>query len=139
MKDKYFYNKLHWKKYMICYLFQFICSFLLSDVETKRGVEFHHSKINASRIRLKMENGETFLTLGFLSPPGTLMCAGYIVKVKNNTNNFYVNDILQDSPSQFHTWWLMNQCIISRIFIVHTSQAWSSLSLRSLFCLRPKR
>ena len=39
------------------YLFIFIFSFLRSDVEVKRIIEFHHSTCNASRTRRKVGNG----------------------------------------------------------------------------------
>ena len=39
------------------YLFKFICSFLRSGVEAKRGVEFRHSLHNVSGIRRKVGNG----------------------------------------------------------------------------------
>ena len=41
----------------IKYLFKFTFSFLRSAFEAERGVKFHHSTRNASRIRQKMGNG----------------------------------------------------------------------------------
>ena len=57
-------------------------SFRLSGNEAKRGVEFHHSIRNASRIRRNIGNGNV-LTLGSLrfSLP-TLLFAGCSVKLK---------------------------------------------------------
>ena len=51
------------------YLFTFIFSFLSSGVEAKRGVEFCHSTPNASRIRQKVGNERSVLTLDSLCLP----------------------------------------------------------------------
>ena len=68
----------------------FICSFLRSGVEAKRGVEFRQSAHNASRIRRKLPN---------------LLCAGNCVKLILITFTNVVSVALKCStylPSQDH-------------------------------------
>ena len=57
------------------YLSKFIFSFLRSGVEAKRGIEFRHSKRNASFVRIPQKVGNSVVTLDSLC----LTCCVFVI------------------------------------------------------------